>query len=163
MKINAGKKAHLEAGPNMTPLVDVVMVILIFLMLCGSFGGSEKYLESVLPLRKSGSQADASRKQSALDDITMDIRIDGFSTSAGKMEWQVSFNNYVGEKAIRGDAVALKDALAQALKAHIANGNSPDKLQVLLSPGNNVKWKWITTVYTATSDVGFTKVGFVNR
>ena len=33
MKIQGAKKVHYDAGPNMTPLVDVVMVILIFLML----------------------------------------------------------------------------------------------------------------------------------
>jgi biopolymer transport protein ExbD len=32
MKLNSSKKGHYESGPNMTPLVDVVMVILIFLM-----------------------------------------------------------------------------------------------------------------------------------
>ncbi len=31
-------------GPNMTPLVDVVMVILIFLMLSGGFVGLSRYL-----------------------------------------------------------------------------------------------------------------------
>ena len=49
MKIAGAKKVHYDSGPNMTPLVDVVMVILIFLMLCGSFGGMERYLVSNLP------------------------------------------------------------------------------------------------------------------
>ena len=46
MKITGAKKVHYDSGPNMTPLVDVVMVILIFLMLAGSFGGVEHYLVS---------------------------------------------------------------------------------------------------------------------
>ena len=38
MKLQGAKQVHYDSGPNMTPLVDVVMVILIFLMLAGSFG-----------------------------------------------------------------------------------------------------------------------------
>ena len=49
MRITGTKKVHYDSGPNMTPLVDVVMVILIFLMLCGSFGGLEHFLASSLP------------------------------------------------------------------------------------------------------------------
>src|SRR5687768_14001620 len=49
MKVAAAKHARFESGPNMTPLVDVVMVILIFLMLAGSFGTSEKYMTTTLP------------------------------------------------------------------------------------------------------------------
>ena len=39
MKMKGAKQVHYESGPNMIPLVDVVMVILIFLMLAGTFGG----------------------------------------------------------------------------------------------------------------------------
>ena len=54
MRIGGAKKVHYDSGPNMTPLVDVVMVILIFLMLAGSFGGVEHYLTSNLPVKQNG-------------------------------------------------------------------------------------------------------------
>src|SRR6201986_971875 len=54
MRIRGAKQVHYDSGPNMTPLVDVVMVILIFLMLAGSFGGAEHYLLSTTPLTKGG-------------------------------------------------------------------------------------------------------------
>src|SRR5688572_3664405 len=54
MKIKGAKKVHYDSGPNMTPLVDVVMVILIFLMLAGSFGANEHYLTSNLPISQGG-------------------------------------------------------------------------------------------------------------
>src|SRR4051794_38123440 len=54
MKIQGGKKIHYDSGPNMTPLVDVVMVILIFLMLTGSFGGAKFFLLTSLPTRDPG-------------------------------------------------------------------------------------------------------------
>ena len=54
MKIRGAKQVHYDSGPNMTPLVDIVMVILIFLMLAGSFIGTEHYLVSNVPFSKKG-------------------------------------------------------------------------------------------------------------
>ena len=54
MKIQVSRKIHYDSGPNMTPLVDVVMVILIFMMLVGQFIGAEHYLVSNLPISQSG-------------------------------------------------------------------------------------------------------------
>src|SRR5256885_841795 len=54
MKLKTSKKVHYDSGPNMTPLVDVVMVILIFLMLAGSFAGAEHYLVSNVPFTDKG-------------------------------------------------------------------------------------------------------------
>ena len=54
MKISGAKKVHYESGPNMTPLVDVVMVILIFLMLAGSFGSTEHYMIGSAELHSAG-------------------------------------------------------------------------------------------------------------
>src|ERR1044072_3199586 len=54
MKIQGAKKIHYESGPNMTPLVDITMVILIFLMLTGSFVGSEHFLASNMPISRGG-------------------------------------------------------------------------------------------------------------
>jgi biopolymer transport protein ExbD len=39
----------LHFGPNMTPMVDVVMVILIFFMASATFVGSEWFLKTALP------------------------------------------------------------------------------------------------------------------
>lgn len=40
---------ELHFGPNMTPMVDVVMVILIFFMATATFAGSEWFLRTALP------------------------------------------------------------------------------------------------------------------
>ena len=49
MKMAAAKQAHYESGPNMTPLVDVVMVLLIFLMMVGDFASGEHFLAGRTP------------------------------------------------------------------------------------------------------------------
>src|SRR5881398_3448116 len=54
MKIKGAKAVHYDSGPNMTPLVDVVMVILIFLMLTGSFGAAAHFLPSNSPIKPTG-------------------------------------------------------------------------------------------------------------
>ena len=45
MKLGTSQKIHYDSGPNMTPLVDVVMVILIFMMLVSQFvtGGVSRH------------------------------------------------------------------------------------------------------------------------
>src|SRR4051794_25813632 len=59
MKVSGAKKVHYDSGPNMTPLVDVVMVILIFLMLAGSFGTAEHFMVSKTPIHAQGATAEA--------------------------------------------------------------------------------------------------------
>src|SRR6202011_697581 len=54
MKMKGAKQVHYDSGPNMTPLVDIVMVILIFLMLAGNFGGNSQFLVSRQGIKKSG-------------------------------------------------------------------------------------------------------------
>jgi biopolymer transport protein ExbD len=49
-------------GPNMTPMVDVVMVILIFFMASTAFLGPEWFLKTYLPTRGSAATADQSKR-----------------------------------------------------------------------------------------------------
>ena len=81
MRIQGAKKVHYDSGPNMTPLVDVVMVILIFLMLCGSFGGIEHFLASSIPIKEKGGKATSDIKKPAFEDVQVDVRVDAQSNS----------------------------------------------------------------------------------
>src|SRR5215211_8259671 len=89
MKIQGAKKIHYDSGPNMTPLVDVVMVILIFLMLAGSFVGAEHFLVSNLPLSQSGA-GNVHLPPGYIPDEPIDIRVDSpmpdkFVATAGRI------------------------------------------------------------------------------
>ena len=44
-------------GPNMTPMVDVVMVILIFFMASAAFVGEEWFLFAAIPVQAAPGQA----------------------------------------------------------------------------------------------------------
>jgi biopolymer transport protein ExbD len=152
MKINGAKKVHYDSGPNMTPLVDVVMVILIFLMLCGSFGGIEHFLASNLPVRKEGG-GPADVKKSAFDDIQVDIRVD--HDPANPNAWRAKFGDVV-----TGSPETLRAALAGKFATYKNNGTGAEKLQVIINPNRFVKWKGLITVYQAALEAGFTKIAF---
>ena len=151
MKISGAKKVHYDSGPNMTPLVDVVMVILIFLMLVGSFGGLEHYLASSLPVKQTG--GGHTDTKSAFDDIQVDIRVD--HDPANSNAWRAKFGDVV-----TGSPEKLKDTLASKFATYKANGQGAEKLQVIINPNRFVKWKGLITVYQAALEAGFTKVTF---
>src|SRR5579862_1559706 len=82
MKIRGAKKVHYDSGPNMTPLVDVVMVILIFLMLAGSFGGSAHFLMSKQGIKATGGHG-RPLKPGELPDVNLEVRVDNSRDGIG--------------------------------------------------------------------------------
>jgi len=151
MKIRGAKKVHYDSGPNMTPLVDVVMVILIFLMLAGSFVGAEHFLVSNLPFSEKGAGT-AQLPAGFIPDEPLDIRVDprptgdGFVATAG----QIRTDN----------AEALTQQLTRMLKQLSAAGKPKDQIQVKINPGKNVKYKHLILVYEAAMRAGFEKIAF---
>jgi biopolymer transport protein ExbD len=139
-----------EAGPNMTPLVDVVMVILIFLMMTGSFTQGGWFLQSSVPIKsKGGAQADVA--PGFVPDEPLEVRIDNSADG---------FRVLAGDVRSTGDREQLRLALEQKLKQYQAAGSTKDKIQVVLMPGRNVKYENIVAVYEAALRAGFSKVGF---
>ena len=154
MKIKGAKQVHYDSGPNMTPLVDVVMVILIFLMLAGSFGANEWYLTSNLPLTERG-VGNVEPKPGQVPDEIFELQIlsdatYGFRVLAGDINSQ-------GKTPDRDWLVAkLQAKKAQFDKA----GTKVDQIQVVLAPSNSAKYSDITLVYEAALKAQFKKVAF---
>ena len=150
MKIRGAKQVHYDSGPNMTPLVDVVMVILIFLMLAGSFAGAEHFLVSNLPLSQRGAGG-APMPAGFIPDEPLDIRVDSptpdhFVARAGQIQ--------------TSDMPSL-EAQLRKMRQDLADAGTPtDKVQVVISPGKNVKYKYLIEVYEAALNAEFTKVAF---
>jgi len=149
MRFWASKKIHYDSGPNMTPLVDVVMVILIFLMLAGSFGASEHFLVSNLPIKQAGPGGTPPPK-GWVADTPLEIRVDprgaGFEAIAGRIRVN--------------DARQLEAQLARMLEQFQKAGTPPDKVQVIISPSKVVRYEHLIRVYEAALSAGFTKVAF---
>jgi biopolymer transport protein ExbD len=59
-----------------------------------------------------------------------------------------------------GDLNVLTAALDRKLKEFNAAGTKTDKIQVIIAPGRQVKYKFLIDVYQATLEAKFTKVSF---
>jgi biopolymer transport protein ExbD len=151
MKLKTSSKVHYDAGPNMTPLVDVVMVILIFLMLTGSFAVGEHFLSSNLPLTKKGGGG-AAAANVPLDE-PLEIRVDNSSTED---QWVA----VAGRIRVQGSRLDLTKQLTKMREALNANQTPTEKIQVVISPGKTTKYKHLIEVYEAALDAKFTKVAF---
>src|SRR4051812_16285942 len=151
MKIKSAKKVHYDSGPNMTPLVDVVMVILIFLMLARSFERGGWFLQSSMPIKKEGggkTEVDPTKVPDQNLEIRVDNSGDGFVARIG------------GDVTVRGDRAQLKGALETKREMFVKTDTNIEKVQVILMPGRNVTYKNVILVYEAALRAGFKRVGF---
>jgi biopolymer transport protein ExbD len=126
------------------------MVILIFLMLAGSFAGAEHYLVSNLPFRKNGGGSAA--PSAVPDDPPLTINVDHNATLDGYIA-RVDQYSATNEDQLATILTTLRNKMA-------AIGQTPDKVQVVISPGRGVKYKYVTEVFEAAQSVNFSKIGF---
>ncbi len=136
--MKGAKQVHYDAGPNMTPLVDVVMVILIFLMLAGKFGENEHYLASTVPIRAKGN---GHRTDPVPNDVDFHIQVDSLPD---RFQARVE-----GVDDPVTDRDTLTKVLSERLTAYLAIGKTPDNVQILIGPGRTVKYNYLIQVYEA--------------
>jgi biopolymer transport protein ExbD len=152
MKISGAKQVHYESGPNMTPLVDVVMVILIFLMLAGSFGTGEKYMVGSTQLKSKGAGGPVPKDW--VPPVTIEI----------------SVNDRGGVRVPWNPAVAITDndqltaALAKQLDVVVQQnagvGVKASTVELILRPDASTEWEKLAPVYAAALRAKFEKIGF---
>jgi biopolymer transport protein ExbD len=149
MKATAAKQVHYDSGPNMTPLVDVVMVILIFLMLAGSFGTGEKYM--IATSRAHGGPQTTSPEPQPL---TIELRIN--ENGGVRVPWQTG--------AAITDNAALKDELeqrlAKVLRENAGVGTTASNVELILRPDAGVEWDKLAPVYDVAVRAKYEKIGF---
>src|SRR3954453_23383830 len=141
MKVRGAKQVHYDSGPNMTPLVDVVMVILIFLMLAGSFVGTEHYLVSNVPFSRKGIGNASAPAGGIPEDEPVVINVEQNATRDGFIAR--------AEKTTATDTQSLSRALSTLREQLRGAGKPPEKVQIVISPGRNVKYKHLVDVYQA--------------
>jgi biopolymer transport protein ExbD len=145
MKLRSNKQVHYDSGPNTTPLVDIVMVILIFFMLAGSFGMQEHFLVSTVPASVKGIVA-AAPPPNWIPPTELEIRVEA---EGGH------FVATVGNRQITD-----KDVLEATLKQMYAQFPDPQSVQVRIDPGRDVDYKSVIEVYDAAVGAQFAKIGF---
>jgi biopolymer transport protein ExbD len=135
----------------MTPLVDVVMVILIFLMLVGTFASAEFFLKQRAGTFEQATSSDVPPPPGVVPDEPIIIRVS-----------QPSPDRFVAQadKIQTSSAEELHLMLDATRKQLLAVGKSIDQISIVISPQNNVKHRHYVAVYEAALRAGFTKVSF---
>lgn len=129
-------------GPNMTPMVDVVMVILVFFMASTAVMGPEWMLKSALPRKASASQPLPDQEPTRLE----------FSISRGPG----------GTSVVNGAGLAGAniDALQKKLE-ELTGDASPETLALLVTPASDVPYADIVRVHEMCHALGITKIGLL--
>jgi biopolymer transport protein ExbD len=146
-------KTRYESGPNLTPLVDVVMVVLIFLMLAGSFGGVSRFLVSRQGINNPGVFSSRVVRPGEPPEINLDIHVDNSRDGLGFVAQGTGISP-------TGDADKLRVMLDSRLRQFNDAGTRTDQLQVVLYPGRRVKYEYLIAIYQAALQAKFEKIAF---
>ena len=155
MKLQGAKKVHYESGPNMTPLVDIVMVILIFLMLAGSFGAANQFLVSKETIKSKGGVG-RPLKPGEVPDTPLEISVSNLDPSGARPGFLAYGSDL--KPTHRIDEVSAWFATKKKLFA--AAGTPKDKIVVKIAPTASVRYRYLIDVYTAALQAGYEKVAF---
>ncbi len=159
MKMKSAQKVHYDSGPNMTPLVDIVMVILIFLMLTGTFTAGMHYLQSNIPLTNKGITGVVTEKK-PFEDQQLEIRVDSFTRPGADGLSQDMWAAQAGRVMVQNNREQLIQQLTK-MRNDLNSANTPkDKVLVVINPGRQTKYKHLVDVYTAAMEAEFTKIAF---
>ena len=130
--MNFRRRTRVDADINLTPLIDVVFLLLIFFMVSTTFT-RETQLKVDLPESASGEHADSGQQQ---------------------IELLISAN---GEVAINGKMLIRPDM--ETLKAALARESSGDSsLPVVITADANTPHQAVITAMDAAGQQGFTRL-----
>lgn len=144
------------AGPSMTPMVDVVLVILVFFMATASVAGPEWFLGAAIPDwaptatagEGQGDDGDGTRRPAILPEARLEVRLvrDGSVT--------------------RATGLGVRDATLEALAA-AARGLGGrvefDDAVVVIVPAGDVPYEDVVAVHDACLGAGLARVSIVGE
>jgi biopolymer transport protein ExbD len=152
------RKMHHHVGPNMTPMVDIVMCILIFFMLGTSLATPELFLKSnTAAVDKEGLGNDPGGQK--LPAVRLSIKLSR-GTVAGK---QITAVTAFNEAPLPMNAVTDADQrLNQAIYQRLAARRKTisDDVQVLIVPDQDVPYQDVITIYDYCVKLEFKQVAF---
>ncbi|MFT3785085.1 MAG: biopolymer transporter ExbD [Tepidisphaeraceae bacterium] len=163
MRFGAKNPARFESGPNLTPLVDVVMVILIFLMLVGQFIGNDRYMQQQSGLLEQGSQSAASSTDPLDQTITVNVTRTGDRFTASIDGKGVQDPEQVAALLIQKHEQLKAAGLIPATDDGSDAEGKNERVTVAISPAPNVPSRDFMAVYDAALQAKFKKVTFTVR
>lgn len=140
---NALAQHDLHYGPNMTPMVDVVMVILVFFMASAVFLGPEWFIRTAIPQVKPAAAAPANPEKK-----TLRIHL----TKLGD-EARATID--AGEPMTLAQ---VETALAAAAKTH-----TPANLTVVVTPAPDSPYESVVAVHEFCQRLGISRIGIVDE
>jgi biopolymer transport protein ExbD len=151
-------EAH--AGPNMTPMVDVVMVILIFFMASAAILGPEWFLKTSLPRTTATAPADESLLVRVRVELVMEsglprARIDGGEpVSVARVEEAL-------QRSLARSADALRNAGRDIGDGVRARAEIAANVAVLVNARDDVAYEEVVRVHEMARALGIEKIGIV--
>ncbi len=139
----------LHFGPNMTPMVDVVMVILIFFMASATFAGAEWFLKAGIP--KEGG-AESSKQPGDTDPLALP-----------PARFEVMLVVEGGRTIARGQGVGESDmASLPARLMELAKGVTAEEVVLIIRPEAGVPYADVIRAHDAAAQAGIKKVGVMD-
>jgi biopolymer transport protein ExbD len=141
---------ELTYGPAMTPMVDVVMVILIFFMASATFAGMEWFLKTALPKQgvverpATGEAGDPFRLPPARFEITLERGRDGATVATGQ-----GF-----------EPTPMEDLKARL--EELARGAGAEDLVLVIRSNADVPYGDVIRAHDAATAAGIVKVGLMD-
>lgn len=146
MTIIARKRRRLAWAryqPNLTPLIDVLFLLLLFFLLGTRLRVEEGQIPASLPQVSAG----ASITKSIVPPLTLRVLI----RPAGESNEQASYD--------LGDGQPLRDATTLYEQLAARSAGSADVL-VQISPQSHVRWEFVVEAFNQAVRAGFQKIAF---
>lgn len=138
-------------GPDLTPVVNIAMVILVVFMLTTTFVEPQLYMQSRVAMMERGGRSQLPPDWTPPTALPILVSMDPQAPG--------SFRADVGAQQA-GDVEALGDILRQHYQSFELAGTDPLDVQVEISPQSHVVWQHLITVYEAAQRAGFTNITF---
>lgn len=139
--------AHsMHFGPNMTPMVDVVMVILIFFMASAAFLGSEWFLRAAIPFEAGrGTSPRKPNDPTALPPVKLDLLLDVDETG----------------RTVATFPPLVRAPLEQFFTriAEFKSDRTAGDIEVVIRPTARVPYADVVRAHAACDDAGIYKLG----
>jgi len=153
------KKVHVHVGPNMTPMVDIVMCILIFFMLGTSLATPELFLKSnTAAIDKEGLGTEQGTQK--LPAVRMNIKLNRAAAAGGK---EITLVTAFSDAPLPMNGIDDPDQRqTQAVYDRLAARRQAisDDVQVLIVPDKNVPYQDVITIYNYCVKLQFKQVAF---
>lgn len=146
---------ELHFGPNMTPMVDVVMVILIFFMASTAFLGPEWFLKAHVTPEEAAGAGHIPDTRFELPEVRLNVRL-------GVVDGQTRADAFGREGLTIDELEPLALEVAADIVPPQREGRDPENVTgeplVIIAPGQDVPYNDVVRAHDACTRAGFRRV-----